>query len=543
MIAFWFSAALLLLVAYALFLPALRGKLNQRGIDRQELNLLLHRQRREDLARELPREDVAVLERELDKDLLTDLSAVEKSVVVAKATDAGRVSLILALVAAPLVGGLAYSQLGRPDLADFKPEARAAAAGGHAEGQVPGDFNTMIDRLAERLQNEPDNLQGWMLLARSYHETRQFDKAVEAYGKVLAKAPDNLDAKGYYAESLGEVAGSFRGKPLELANEIVQQAPKNHNALWILGAAAAESGEALKAGGYFKKLRAEFPKESEDYKHLTQIIAQVGGDGAPEPDGATGGAAAPKKSIKVKVSLTPALKKKAGADDTVFVFAKAASGPPMPLAIARKKVKDLPVEVTLDDSMGMAAGMNLSSFEQVVIGARVSKSGNAMPAAGDLQGQNAPVAAKNGKTYAVQIDKEVEEAAAAPAQPPAAEAAEPAGEGTAIKVKVSLAGALKAKAAADDTVFIFAKSSSGPPMPLAIVRKQVKDLPLEVTLDDSMAMMPGKNLSSAPQVIIGARVSKSGNALPAPGDLQGVTAPTLAENGQRYSVEISSEVQ
>jgi cytochrome c-type biogenesis protein CcmH len=540
MIAFWFTAALLLLVAYALFLPALRGTLDHRGVDRQQLNLLLHRQRREDLARELPKEDVEVLEREMDKDLLSDLSAVEKTAVASKAADSGRVSLILALVAVPLVAGLAYSQLGRPDLADFKPEARAAAAG-HTEGQVPGDFNTMIDRLAERLKNEPDNLQGWMLLARSYHETRQFDKAVEAYGKVLAKAPDNLDAKGYYAESLGEVAGSFRGKPLDLANEIIQLAPKNHNALWILGAAAAESGDGNKAGGYFKKLRAEFPKDSEDYKHLTQIIAQVGGDGAPEPAGA-GASAAMKKSIKVKVSLAPALKKKATADDTVFVFAKAASGPPMPLAIVRKKVKDLPAEVTLDDSMGMTAGMNLSAFEQVVIGARISKTGNALPAAGDLQGLNTPVAARSGKTYSVKIDREVEEGTAAAPAPAAAEEETPAADGTAIKVKVSLSGALRAKAADDDTVFIFAKAAAGPPMPLAIVRKQVKDLPVEVTLDDSMAMMPGKNLSSAPQVIIGARISKSGNALPAPGDLQGMSAPTLAQSGQSYAVEISSEV-
>ena len=270
----------------------------------------------------------------------------------------------------------------------------------------------------------------------------------------------------------------------------------------------------------------------------------MGGTGAPEPDGAGAGSAKPKKTIKVKVSQAPALKKKAGPDDTVFIFAKAASGPPMPLAISRKKVKELPAEVTLDDSMGMVANMNLSSFEQLVIGARVSKSGSALPAAGDLQGMNAPVAVKNGKAYSVQIGQEVDAASAA-AKPAAAveEAAADAGGGKSIRVKVSLAVALRDEAAAEDTVFIFARAASGPPMPLAIVRKQVKDLPLEVSLDDSMAMLPGKNLSSAPQLVLGARVSKSGNALPAPGDLQGLNPPAALESGASYAVEIGEKLQ
>jgi cytochrome c-type biogenesis protein CcmH len=551
MIGFWILAALLLLAAYAFFFPALSGRLRRSGVDRQQLNLLLYRQRREDLVREANAEDADALKSELDKDLLADV--VEASVPHAEAKPRqGRTSLIVALVAAPLLGGLVYSQLGRPDLADFKADTTAKA---HSK-EAPGKFEDMIGRLAERLKNEPNNIQGWMLLARSYYETQEYDKAVEAYEKVLAVSPDNLDAKGFYAMALGSQAGNFQDKPAEIANEIIQTQPKNHNALWILGAAAAESGDAKKAEGYIRTLRKEFPKDSEDYKNLTNVLAQILGTGPAmvSDDVATGAPAATgnktKKSIKVKVALAPALKKQAAADDTVFIFAKAASGPPMPLAIARKKVKDLPVEVTLDDTMAMTPAMNLSSFEQIIIGARVSKTGNALPAAGDLQGLTSPTAVKNGKSYSVQISQTVESATApASTAAPTASAAESAsgnetaaGEGKAIKVKVALADSLKDKAGAGDTVFIFAKASSGPPMPLAIVKKQVKDLPIEVTLDDSMAMVPGMNLSSAQQLIVGARVSKSGNALPAPGDLQGQTDPVAAMAGDKFMVEISKQI-
>jgi cytochrome c-type biogenesis protein CcmH len=414
---FWIVSILLLLAAYGFFYPALTGRWRQAQVDRRKLNLMLYKQRREDLIKEANAEDADALGVELDKDLLADLDGTESTEAPASAMSQGRTSLIVALIAMPLVGGAVYSQLGRPDLTDFSAQASAKAENQHQQ-QVAGNFEDMIGRLAERMKNEPDNLQGWMLLARSYHETQQFDKAVEAYEKVLTMAPDNLDAKSFYAMSLGQLNGNFSGKPLELASEVIKTAPKNHNALWILGAAAAENGDAKKAEGYIRTLRAEFPKDSEDYKHLTGILAQilgtgpmmVGDDAAPASAETATAAVAdkPKKAITVKVSLASALASQATAEDTVFIFAKAASGPPMPLAISRKKVKDLPVEVTLDDSMAMAPGMNISSFGQLIVGARVSKTGNALPSPGDLQGLTQPVEAANGDSFAVEISKKVE---------------------------------------------------------------------------------------------------------------------------------------
>jgi len=110
-----------------------------------------------------------------------------------------------------------------------------------------------------------------------------------------------------------------------------------------------------------------------------------------------------------------------------------------------------------------------------------------------------------------------------------------------LKGTVSLSAKLKAKAAPEDTVFIFARAAEGPPMPLAVLRKQVRDLPLEFSLDDSMAMAPGMRLSGFPRVIVAARVSKSGEAAPRPGDLQGSSAP-VANDAEGVNVVIDGVV-
>jgi cytochrome c-type biogenesis protein CcmH len=122
------------------------------------------------------------------------------------------------------------------------------------------------------------------------------------------------------------------------------------------------------------------------------------------PDQAMAGAG---RRIRVKVSLADSVKAKADPQDSLFVFARAAEGPPMPLAVVRKQAKDLPLEVVLDDSMSMMQGMNLSSFERLVIGARVSKSGKPTPSPGDLQGLTEPVAPVKDETLSVVVDREV----------------------------------------------------------------------------------------------------------------------------------------
>lgn len=401
MLGFWILAALLLLAGYAFFLPALLGVRRRNAVDRQKLNLLLHRQRREELARESAGAELDGLSDELDRDLLADLAATEAHP--HQADKAGRWPLLLALLGVPLLAVLLYGQLGRPDLADFRADTHATNT---QEMPNEADFQATIDTLAARLKENPNDLEGWLLLARSLMATDQTEKALTAYEFALKLAPDNLDVQALYAQALAEGNdGDFEGKPREILAGILQKDAKHPSALWFAGLAAAKRGDVQEAVSRWEALKAQFPAGGEDARQLALYIAKVKGEQpAPEPSQNQVGT---NKSIRVQVSLAKELQSKTAPEDTVFIFARAASGPPMPLAIVRKQVKDLPVEVTLDDSMSMMQGMNLSSFEQLVIGARVSKSGQAMPTPGDLQGLSEPTAVQDGQAYSVRIAQEV----------------------------------------------------------------------------------------------------------------------------------------
>ena len=272
MIGFWILAALTLLAAYALFVSALLGKRKDSTVDRQRLNLILHQQRLQELAGEYAGQELEELQTELDKDLLGDLSAVEfKSEAF---SEKGRVPLFIALIAAPIVGVIIYAMLGRMDLADFRAQPEA-----HQQANVTPEIQEMIDRLAERLKKSPTDLKGWLLLGRSYAQTEQVDLAVNAYAQALRLEPDNVDIKALYAETLGEsLGGDYTGEPAQIATEILAKNPKQHTALWLAGAAAAQKGDVTKAIGYLETLRKEFAKDSPEEQHLAKVIAEIKGE-------------------------------------------------------------------------------------------------------------------------------------------------------------------------------------------------------------------------------------------------------------------------
>ena len=113
------------------------------------------------------------------------------------------------------------------------------------------------------------------------------------------------------------------------------------------------------------------------------------------------------KKLMVKVSIAKSMLKNVSENDIVFIFARALKGPPMPLAAVRKQVKDLPVEVTLDDSMAMMPNMKISSFENVHVVARVSKSGSAMPQSGDLESEARVASAGQKEKIELMINKSI----------------------------------------------------------------------------------------------------------------------------------------
>jgi cytochrome c-type biogenesis protein CcmH len=267
------------------------------------------------------------------------------------------------------------------------------------------DIEAMVEKLAQRLQNRPDDAEGWAMLGRSYRVLGRNVEAAQAYAKaekVVAADPRLLVD---YAESLALAhGGSLQGKPAELVARALELDPGNPLALMLSGAVAFQREDYAGAIGQWEKVQALLAPGSEEARAVGDSIAKARELAAPKPP-SQGAAKAPAQAAKPRgdaaagpaarvagtVSLAPSLAATAAPDDTVFIFARAVGGPPAPLAVLRRQVKDLPAKFALDDSMAMAPNLKLSGFPEVIVGARVSRSGDAIPRSGDLQGLSKPV--------------------------------------------------------------------------------------------------------------------------------------------------------
>jgi cytochrome c-type biogenesis protein CcmH len=294
------------------------------------------------------------------------------------------------------------------------PGATVLAGSGSGTGSAPGvdanaseeqQFAAAVEQLAQRLQTDPDNAEGFAMLARSYARLGQHEKALPAFKKTGTLLQTDARLMADYADTLAVLNNrSLQGEPALWIDRALKLEPDNPKALALAGTAAFEVRDFQAAVRHWERLVAISPPGSEFLPQLQASIAearQQGGMAAAAPQASAPAAAAAANpqaaaastaGVQGSVRLSPALAQQVQPGDTVFIFARAAEGPRMPLAILRKQVADLPLEFKLDDSTAMAPQMRLSLHPMVVISARVSKSGEATPAAGDLVGQSAPVA-------------------------------------------------------------------------------------------------------------------------------------------------------
>jgi cytochrome c-type biogenesis protein CcmH len=232
---------------------------------------------------------------------------------------------------------------------------------------------------------------------------------VAAYRRARELVGDQPQLLAQYAEAVAHANGSrVTDKARRLAARALEQDPDNQLALWIAGSGAMASGDGARAAELWRRLARQLPAGSDSASMIRGYIAQAEGKKASEvtieraDKGATAG-----PEIPVRITLAEDLRSHASPDDTVFIFARAPEGPPMPVAAVRKKVSDLPVEVTLSDAQAMMAGRKLSGLDRVVIGARVSKSGRPMAQSGDLEGTSDPMPVPPEGDVAITIDRQV----------------------------------------------------------------------------------------------------------------------------------------
>lgn len=271
-------------------------------------------------------------------------------------------------------------------------QAVPAQTGGEstAQQELPS-IDVMAEVLAARLRDNPDDVRGWYMLGKTYMVLNRVEDAVGAYDHAYRLVGDqDASLLTDYAEALAYANGeSMVGRPTELVNTALKLDPANAKALWLAGFAAMQNGAYVAAINHWQALLND-PSIPDDTRQLANVYIgearELAGlvDEPPAQPAETQPGTSP--SISVTVSLDDSLKDDVTPAETVYVFARASQGMPMPLAVQRLTVADLPATVVLDDSMAMLKGNGLSAHQEVIVGARVSRAGTPMPQAGDLQG-------------------------------------------------------------------------------------------------------------------------------------------------------------
>jgi cytochrome c-type biogenesis protein CcmH len=412
MTAFFVVAAALVAIAVVFVVPPLLRR-PPAGGSRAQANIDIYRDQLRELeadvqAGTLAEDQYERARREIEARLLQDVDPSPGSgqgpaeAAAASPRRGARVAAIALAVAVPVGAALVYLSVGNPG-------ALVAEAGGSGGGHglSPEQFEGLVARLAARMKENPDDAEGWMMLGRSYAVLGRFREASDAYANAAVRQPQDAQLLADYADALAMAQGRrLDGEPEKLIARALAADPENVKANMLAGTVAFNRGDYTKATAHWERILGRVPPESELAQQVRGAIADAraqGGGGAspaPKPQAAAAG------RVRGTVTLAPALAAKAKPEDTVFIFARAAQGPRMPLAIVRKQVRDLPYEFTLDDSMAMSPAMTISGQKQVVVGARVSKSGNATPQPGDLEGSTRPVAV-GAERLRVVIDTEV----------------------------------------------------------------------------------------------------------------------------------------
>jgi cytochrome c-type biogenesis protein CcmH len=387
---FWALSVLLAAAVVALVVWPLLSRRHEHAISARALNISVYKDQLRELdadlaAGTLAQADYQRAREELEKRLLEDVPDAAP----AQGVRSGRGLAIAAAAGVPVLAFGVYLAVGNPAAVQRLEQP--------ALGQA--EIEAMVERLALRMEQQPDDVEGWTMLGRSYQVLGRYPDAAKAFARAAARAPDDPQLLADLADALAMSAGqSMQGEPEKLVQRALKIDPNNMKALALAGTAAFERADYAGAAALWERMLAHVPPASEDAEMIRANVAEARSRIQEKNSIASG--------LHGTVRLSPKLASRASPDDTVFIFARAAQGPAMPLAVLRRKVRDLPLEFSLDDSMAMTPAAKLSAHPQVVVGARISKSGNATPQPGDLQGMSAPVP-NTARGVAVTIDAEV----------------------------------------------------------------------------------------------------------------------------------------
>ncbi len=369
---------------------------------------------------------------ELEQQILSAVTSAEAAAAGGATRERAPRSLLFSVAAFILAFGfVGYAAMGNRDGWNVGPGENVAAAGeepGSSHSTQAAQIEEMIAKLAERMKTTPDDAEGWQMLARSYSASGKYAEALPAYQNVVRIRPDDAQALADYADALAVVNNrSLEGEPEKYILKALQADPKNVKALSLAGTVAFNRNDFKAAAGLWERALKGSDPNADFTRQLMGAVKEArqraglpplempAAEAAPQAAAAAAPPAAAEKpaepvapgpGLQGRVTASAAAKAAASPDDIVFIFARAATGSRMPLAILRKKVSELPIDFTLDDTLAMNPAMKLSSVPQLVVGARITKTGNAVPASGDWQVLSAPVAL-GAKGLALEIGERV----------------------------------------------------------------------------------------------------------------------------------------
>ncbi len=388
---FWvFTLGLALLALVFVLPPLLRSRSTSLLQQRRQVNIDVYRDQLCDLEAEyaegaFDKDQFDAAKLELENRLAEDALSDEDQPVFNK----GGKKLGIALgVAIPLLAFGIYFLIGNP-WAIEQAAQQPMAAGQH------GDFSAMLEKIRNKTEENPNDAEAWLMLAKTHSVMEQWPESNKAYAKAVQLQPKNATALAGYAESLAILNGRvMQGQPAELIRQALAINPKEPKALELAGIGAFQENNFAQAAYYWKQLLNQLPPESPYAMDIAMAMKEAKeraetAFGKPL-DKVLGSDKVVIQTINGTVDISPALKGKVPANAAIFLFAKPLEGG-MPVAAIRSEAGKLPLVFELNDTMAMNPEMRLSSFKEVTLTARISLTGEAMAKSGDLEGMLTPV--------------------------------------------------------------------------------------------------------------------------------------------------------
>ncbi len=414
MLSFWIICALLLIIALIIVLPSLMAKQAPEDLDRKKINKAVFNKKLIELESDrdndlIDLEQYNIAKSDLERSLIDDLED-HKEVIFNRSN---KILPIIVLLVLPVLAIFSYLKLNN-GLISLDPEFESKMVS--QQGQIP-DIGKAIAELEGKLKQDSNNLDGWIMLGRSYVVSKRFEDAVKAYAKANELSNGaNPDVLISYGEAKGLAAGnSFDESAMTLFRKALKISPNNERGLWYAGLASYQLQNYKASVEYLEKLLQQVPSDQADVrialvKYLNDAKQKAGIEIVDDSTSSNKSSPAMQvndnqSKIIVNVKLGDEFHKKYVNSDTLFIYARAINGSKMPLALVKMTAGDLPTTVTLDDSVSMMPSMTLSSMEQVEVIARISKSGQAIMQSGDIFGSVQSVKTDQSKTVDVVISE------------------------------------------------------------------------------------------------------------------------------------------